>query len=262
MMYGRRRILRRFMRMAENDIERNIQNQPPQILAKKVIRTIIALLVVVGISLIIQSIKGQINVEKQTSGFVETKGYCKTKETFLFDSLGKNRRIRYLYKYYEYEVSGIKYTVDSARTFGDERKPGAEVTVKYNPEEPDDAIVFSQRYYNDLIIAGVIFFLGGLAYAVIPQLIRGKLGFLSIDLYELLGAVIFLSIGAVLIYIFFDDAFYNTFLYSGYRRASSYKIVFDIIAAAVYISGGYFLGNSFTINDLTSIKPEKQNENI
>ncbi len=234
-----------------DEIKRSINSQPPQTLAKKITKTLLTFLLVFGIALLIQGFKGQINVKNQTADFLETTGYCMDYEESKFEGLGIDRRIRGLYDFFAYEVNGVRYTAASARIYGEESLPGGEVAIKYNPHNPDEAFVYSESYYRDLIIAGLILSLGTSAAIILPLLIKKKLSFITVNLSELAGAVIFLIIGGALVYFAFDDIFY-------FLRGSMYRLMFvvQLVASCVFISGCHFLSNSFFINDLTSIKAE------
>lgn len=108
---------------------------------------------IVGIILVIVGINLEIKMNNETQNHVETRGYYRSCTYVTTNDEGVN-----LYKLnYEYTVNGEIYVVNTDYSTNNIPNIGDEETIKYNPENPSEAIITSKTISETIMFIGAIF---------------------------------------------------------------------------------------------------------
>lgn len=108
---------------------------------------------IIGICLILVGINSNIRINKETENYVETTGYYKDKIYAYTDSEGI-----ILYKLqYEYTINGDQYYIETDYSTNIIPKVGSEKVIKYNPDNPIQAVIIGFNSNGIMIIIGIAF---------------------------------------------------------------------------------------------------------
>lgn len=134
-----------------------------------VISSFLVLTVLVsGIIFLGIGIKDTYKLNKNTKGYITTNGYFKDYEIYnISTNRDKYNNVKKHVTYkltYVYEVNGKKYTVDTDYGVGYIPEKNSIREVKYNPDNPNKAILVGTNGSNFLIYFGAFFILGSLIF--------------------------------------------------------------------------------------------------
>lgn len=108
---------------------------------------------IVGIVLVIIGTSLEVKMNNNTQDYVETIGYYKNSTYVSTNDEGSK-----LYKLnYEYIAYGETYLVSTNYSTNSIPKIGEEETIKYNPRNPNEAVITSKTIYGTLILIGILF---------------------------------------------------------------------------------------------------------
>ncbi len=108
---------------------------------------------IIGIILVITGIGLEIKRDNDTENYIETKGYYINSTYVSTDEDGT----RFYELNYEYTVNGEKFVVSTDYSTNNVPNIGEEETIRYNSENPNEAVIISNTFYKILIFIGVIF---------------------------------------------------------------------------------------------------------
>lgn len=95
-------------------------------------------------------------VKRNLENFEEVDGHVSDYEVDYSTDSDGNRTIQYT-SIIEYEVNSVKYTIKSNHSSNSKQKLGKLVAIKYNPENPEDAIFKNDYTGLIILIAGIVF---------------------------------------------------------------------------------------------------------
>lgn len=159
---------------------------------------------VLGFFCLIIGIKDTYHINKTTKDYYTTTGYFKDYE--IFDSSEKLEHNRYkthtTYRLiYSYEVDNKEYTIKT--DYGNGYIPDTNSTrkIKYNPNNPSEAVLMGTNRNNGLIYFGTFFILGGMIFVLIFLQTKGIFDKIKIDIIGTYAGVVFTIIGIGIILI-------------------------------------------------------------
>jgi len=129
------------------------------------------------------------SLEKITKNYIETEGkYIGSKQ--INEDLSMH--------YYEYSVNDRKYTISTDYSSATKPKKNSKKTIKYNPSNPNIAVIKEFNSNISFAILGIIFIIMSLFFITQSFSILKKYQFLFIGL-------IFIGLAGTILYIFYID---------------------------------------------------------
>ena len=152
---------------------------------------LVASTLLVGIICLFIGIKDTYYSNKQTKSYLTTTAYYDNYE--IYNSNDRNNSTYRLI--YIYEVNSNKYTIKT--DYGSSSIPdiNSERKIKYNPQNPSEAIFLGTNKNSMLIYFGTFFFLGGMIFVLGFLYIHGIFDKIKIDILGLFIGIVFLVLG-------------------------------------------------------------------
>ena len=152
----------------------------------------------IGFICLFIGIRDSYNVSKKTKNYLTTTGYFKDYEVFdSSESYNHNRTETHTtYRlFYTYKVNGKEYTIKT--DYGNGYIPDLNSTrkIKYNPNNPSEAVLVGMNRNNGLIYFGAFFTLGGMVFVLIFLQIKGVFDKFKIDVIGAYIGIVFTIIG-------------------------------------------------------------------
>lgn len=186
-------IKKRFIK-ASNKI---VSNKKLKISFRIIISCLLVILALLsGILMLFFGIKNTYKINKQTKNYLITNGYYTNYEIYKTDKEGTSYKL-----IYTYQVDNKEYTIST--NYGTNYIPEENSIreVKYNPNNPKDAILVGTNNSNTLIYAGAFFILGSLTFVIFGLTILGVFDKFKIDIIGTYIGFVFLIIGLGVILI-------------------------------------------------------------
>lgn len=118
---------------------------------------LVGLCLLCGILLLIFGIKNTSDLKKETENYAVTEGYLSDYE--LRESGSTTDRSYSYYLTYSYVVGGREYTVTTDYGSGSVPEMGSTKEIKYNPQNPEEAVIAGMNGSIIMIFMGVMFIL-------------------------------------------------------------------------------------------------------
>lgn len=151
-----------------------------------------------GFFCLIIGIKDTYNINKTTKDYLTTTSYFKDYEIFNSDERWEHNRTKTYTTYrliYTYKVDNKEYTIKT--DYGNGYIPDINSTrkVKYNPNNPSEAVLIGTNRNEGLIYFGAFFVLGGMVFVLIFLQTKGIFDKTKIDVIGTYVGVAFTIIG-------------------------------------------------------------------
>lgn len=153
---------------------------------------LIAIILLVGIFCLFFGIKNTYYSNQKTKNYLTTTAYYNNYEIYDVDDSDNNTTYRLIYVY---KVNDKEYTIktDYGTSFIPDKN--SEKQIKYNPNNPSEAIFLGLNKNNILIYFGAFFFLVGMMFVFIFLFISGVFDKAKIDILGLCIGLVFFIIG-------------------------------------------------------------------
>ena len=147
-----------------------------------------------GIICLIISIYDTYKSNKISKNYLTTKGYFKDYEIYNTSHNGTKTNTTYRL-IYVYEIDGKEYTIKT--DYGSGFIPDLNSTriIKYNPNNPSDAIFDGTNRNNGLIYFGSFFLLGGMTFVLIFLTAKGIFDKVKINVIGVYIGIVFVIVG-------------------------------------------------------------------
>ena len=116
---------------------------------------LVGIFILIGMFLLGFGIKNTLELNKKTENYAVTEGYLSDYEIRESGST-TDRRYSY-YMTYSYVVDGQEYTVTTDYGSGSVPKMGSTKVIKYNPQNPEEAVIAGMNGSIIMIFMGVMF---------------------------------------------------------------------------------------------------------
>lgn len=151
----------------------------------------------VGIVCLFMGIKDTYSTNKKTKDYILTTGVYQDYEIYdSNDRKGTTYRLIYVYK-----VDNKKYEIKTDYGSGSIPSANSERKIKYNPNDPSEAIFLGTNKNNMLIYFGAFFLLGGMVFVLEFLYIIGVFDKIRINIFGLYIGFVFFVIGIGIIAI-------------------------------------------------------------
>jgi len=154
-----------------------------------------------GIICLVIGIKDSYKISKETKNYLTTTSYYKDYE--IYDSYKKNHgktenhttyRLIYIY-----EINGKEYSIKTDYGSGSIPSKNSSREIKYNPDNPSEAVFIGTNRNSGLIYFGAFFLLGGMVFVLIFLYIKGVFDKIKINILGLYIGFVCLIVGIGLI---------------------------------------------------------------
>ena len=165
-----------------------------------------------GIIFLFIGVKETYKLNKTTKDYITTNGY------FIdYDIYSRNKNGTTYKLIYNYEVNGKEYTVSTDYGNGNIPEKNSIRKVKYNPNNPSEAILLGTNSKNFLIYFGGFFTLGSIAFILVALQIRGVFDKIKINVIGFYFGFVFfiIGIGIILFQNGTTSSFLDTIKYLG-----------------------------------------------
>lgn len=152
---------------------------------------LVAICLIIGVLLVIFGIRDTLRLDKTTENYDTAEGYF---SDYAFYDYGDNGKP--IYKLiYNYEVDGKTYTVST--DYGTQAIPetGSTRTVRYNPDNPQEAVLSGADGNKIMIYLGAFFILGALIFIIAGMSVLGFFNKLKIDVIGTVFGLVFTVVG-------------------------------------------------------------------
>lgn len=158
--------------------------------------SLVTIALVSGILMLYFGIRHTYKMNIKTKNYLITEGYFDTYEIYSADEDGVTYKL-----YYIYEVDNKEYSIST--DYGTNYIPDKNSIreVKYNPENPDEAILIGSNSKNGLIFAGAFFVLVSSVFVIFGLSFLGFFDKFKIDVIGTYVGFVFLIIGIGIIVV-------------------------------------------------------------
>lgn len=151
-----------------------------------------------GIICLATGIKDTYQTSKKTKNYIKTTSYYKDYE--IYDSYDKRNHGRTenhtTYRLiYIYEVDGKEYSIKTDYGSGSIPSQNSSREIKYNPDNPSEAVFIGTNRNSGLIYFGAFFLLGGMVFVLIFLYIKGVFDKVKINILGLYIGFVCLIVG-------------------------------------------------------------------
>ncbi len=151
-----------------------------------------------GIICLVIGIKDTYHISKITKNYLTTTGYFKDYE--IYDSYEKREHNRTkthtTYRLiYTYKIDDKEYTITTDYGSGNIPEINSIRKIKYNPNNPSEAILIGTNRNNGLIYFGAFFILGGMVFILIFLYAKGVFDKVKVNIIGLYIGIVFLVVG-------------------------------------------------------------------
>lgn len=143
-----------------------------------------------GVVMLFFGIKDTCQLKIKTKNYITTSGYYSNYDIFESDEDGTTYKLTYTYKVNEKEYS---ITTDYGTNYIPEENSTRE--IKYNPNNPEEAILAGTNSKNGLIYLGAFFTLGSLTFIIAALSMLGYFDKIKIDVLGTYVGLLFFIIG-------------------------------------------------------------------
>lgn len=157
---------------------------------------LVAVVLLLGILMLFWGIKDTYKLNKQTKNYHITNGYYHDYEIYDSDEDGTTYKLLYSYKVDDREyIISTDYGTNYIPDINSIRK------VKYNPDNPSEAILVGTNNKNVLIYGGAFFVFGSLTFVIFGLTVLGVFDKVKIDVIGIYIGFVFVIIGIGLVLI-------------------------------------------------------------
>lgn len=155
-------------------------------------------ILVSGIICLVIGIKDTYNASKNTKNYLTTTGYFKDYE--IYDSYDKKdhgrTKTHTTYRLiYVYKIDGKEYSIKTDYGSGLIPSINSSRKIKYNPNNPSEAVLIGTNRNNGLIYFGAFFLLGGMVFVLAFLYAKGIFDKVKINILGLYVGVVFFVVG-------------------------------------------------------------------
>lgn len=191
----------------------------------------VSMFLVIGLGLLFFGIKGTYELNKKSKNYEETEAYYSDYEIY-----SSNRKETMYRLIYTYTVRDIEYEITTDYGTNVIPKLGSKRTIKYNPDNPEEAFLVGSNTQMVLIFMGILFTMVPLIFLSQMLSIFDKLKKLKIDVVGFIVGLVFTIMGLGMIYMM-GGSFSITQILKDY--SSVYIIPISILTLFVIV--GIFL---------------------
>ena len=152
--------------------------------------SLVIIVLLSGIAMLFFGIMDTYRLNSMTKGYIVTDGYYSDCDIFTTDKDGTTYKLTYIYM-----VDGKEYSVttDYGTNYIPDKNSSRE--IKYNPNNPDEAIITGTNSKNGLIFFGAFFTFGSLTFILAALSVLGYLDKFKIDILGAYIGLLFFIIG-------------------------------------------------------------------
>lgn len=151
-----------------------------------------------GALCLIIGIKDTYHTSKRTKNYLVTTGYFKNYEIYASHEERQNNRAKTHTTYrltYVYKIDGKEYMVKTDYGSGNIPSINSTRKVKYNPNNPSEAVLMGTNRNRSLIYFGAFFLLGGMVFVLVFLYGNGVFDKIKINIISLYVGIVFLVVG-------------------------------------------------------------------
>ena len=193
---------------------------------------------VIGVVMLYFGISGVYKLNNKTKDFKETTGYFTDYTIYSVDRDGTTYKL-----IYSYTVDGKQYTISSDFGTGTIPNKGSTKTIKYNPNNPRNAVIVGVNSQTFLIFIGLLFTFVPLIMILGFFRIFDKVK-LKVDLMGIFIGIFFSVMGLGIIYIYMLVGSFSILdmlsSYSNYLVPCIISILFIIVGLFMIIKSIFF----------------------
>lgn len=156
--------------------------------------TLVAVVLLSGIVMIFFGVRNTLRFTEKTRNYVSTQGEYAGKEIYSTDEDGTTYRL-----VYTYTVDGNQYTVLSNSGTQIIPKLGTEKEVRYDPQNPEKAVIAGDGVHTVLLFMGSLFAGGALLMILAALHVTGKMP--NVSIIEVLMGLLFAGFGLGMLYL-------------------------------------------------------------
>lgn len=152
--------------------------------------SLVIIVLLSGIAMLFFGIMDTYRLNSITKGYIATDGYYRECDIFSSDEDGTTYKLTYVYT-----VNGKEYTVttDYGTNYIPEENSSRE--IKYNPNNPEEAIITGTNSKNSLIFFGAFFTFGSITFILAALSVLGYFDKFKIDILGAYIGLLFFIIG-------------------------------------------------------------------
>lgn len=155
---------------------------------------LVVMCLIIGIILLIFGIRDTYRLNKATENYDTAEAFLSDDGTFDSNIKGGTHRLTYTYV-----VNGEIYTVSTDYETGAIPESGSTRTVKYNPDNPEEAVLAGANGNKMMIYMGAFFVLVALVFIVTGLTVLGCFDKLKIDVMGAVFGLAFATVGSGII---------------------------------------------------------------
>lgn len=173
----------------------NSNNEESKIKLNIDIRILISALLVIivllsGIAMLFFGIRDTYRLNSKTKNYITTTGYFNNYDVFNVDEDGITYKLTYIYT-----VDGNEYSVTTDYGTNYIPEPNSSREIKYNPNNPEKAILTGTNSKNGLIYGGAFFTFGSLTFILAALSVLGYFDKFKVDIVGAYIGLLFFIIG-------------------------------------------------------------------
>lgn len=173
----------------------NSNNEKSKIKLNIDIRILISALLVIivllsGIAMLFFGIRDTYRLNSKTKDYITTTGYFNNYDVFNVDEDGITYKLTYIYT-----VDGNEYLVTTDYGTNYIPEPNSSRKIKYNPNNPEEAILTGTNSKNGLIYGGAFFTFGSLTFILAALSVLGYFDKFKVDIVGAYIGLLFFIIG-------------------------------------------------------------------
>lgn len=151
---------------------------------------LVGIVFVSGIVMLFFGIRDTYKLNIKTKGYITAIGYFNNYDVFDVDDDGITYKLTYIYTVDDKEYS---ITTDYGTNYIPEENSSRE--IKYNPNNPEEAVIIGTNSKNGLIYGGAFFTFGSLTFIIAALTVLGYFDKFKIDILGTYIGFLFLTIG-------------------------------------------------------------------
>lgn len=155
---------------------------------------LVLLVLIIGITCLYFGIKDTYKLNKITREYMTTNGYFRDYDIYNTSKDGTTYKL-----FYTYEIDEKEYTISTDYGVGYISETNSVREIKYNPNNPNEAIIVGTNSSNFLIFFGAFFTLGGTVFVLAALKMKGTFDKVKIDIVGTYIGFVMLIVGVGII---------------------------------------------------------------
>lgn len=155
---------------------------------------LVLLVLIIGITCLYFGIKDTYKLNKITREYMTTNGYFKDYDIYNTSKDGITYKL-----FYTYKIDEKEYTISTDYGVGYIPETNSVREIKYNPNNPNEAIIVGTNSSNFLIFFGAFFTLGGMVFVLAALQMKGIFDKVKIDVVGTYIGFVMLIVGVGII---------------------------------------------------------------